>query len=247
MNKSGLVLVYLLLIPMIFFLLGTFLTSQNILMYNSLSEYLPAIATLVAAFAGSYTAHLLEQRRQEKESDQTLLKSINLTILNYTNALNTLLNFKKNFIAPYKERDAPHLEIPPTAEIHTDVFEVNISSFASLYDKQSVLNLVAEIHSDIEGFKNLVYAINQRSEFHRKRYQPVQEQLEKVSTEEEAIRAIGKPIWFTLKQITENIIELTDVMIENLEKNANEIHETMSQYVLEPNKVIKFEYIEKNE
>lgn len=241
MKNSSLALLYILIIPLSCFLLGALTANSSFGVNFQYRDYLPAAATLFSAFGGSYFAYMLENKRIDRNEDGRLIDSVNITILNYTNALNTLLNYKKQCITPYIELPAPHLEIPPSVDLQADTLSVNTGDFSSLFNKQDVLDLISEIHLDMSGFENLLSAINQRSEFHKKQYQPIQERLTGVKNEEEAIEAIGKPVWFTLKQTTDSIIKLTDEMIDNLESNAENTHQTMRKYVNEPNKIIRFQ------
>lgn len=245
MKTSSIILVYILTIPMVFFLLGAFITNTDSSLTITSKEYLPALATLVAAFAGSYTAYLLEFKREEQKASRNLIDSVNIALLNYANAINTLLNFRKYSINPYSEGSAPHLEIPATVAMNPEKFTVEIHEFTQLYNNQDVLNLIAEISSDIDGYKNLISAINERSHFHKTQYQPVQSKLKEVRSEDKAKKILGDVIWNTLLELTNNIVELTDTMIDSLEKNANEVHEVMKKYVDKPEKILKINNTER--
>lgn len=246
MRKSGSILIYLLTIPLTFFLLGAFLVN-NTGLATSLKDLFAPLLTLLAAFGGAYFAHLFNIRRMEESKNKELLKAANMILLNYSNALNILLNYKKQILRPVLESPLRHLALRPSAKYSNVIEHINLDSLHDLFDKQEVLNLISEIQCDIEGYKGLTYLINQRSDFHREHYQPVNQELYEVRTEQEAIERLGHHIWFTLLSTTNSIIDLTDVMIASLKKNGDTLHATMKEFVSEPKKLVKIGTVDNEE
>jgi hypothetical protein len=138
------------------------------------------LATLVAAFAGSWAAFKLQQVQKEKENIKENVAAGNRALILICQLLNNLKIVQVDFIDPFRNSPARHLEIKPTLPYHEDSLTFDVRSLKFLINpkhQQVIMDLIIEESRYGEAIKT----INVRSRHHLELIQP---RLERAGVQE---------------------------------------------------------------
>lgn len=108
--------------------LGTmfgFLISDKLVTF-SFNDYIPAIATLFAAFFGASYAFELNSDKEERDIRKKNLVAGNLAVFNLGRMLNVLLNYQKQFIDPIRGKLLAFIEMQPTLHLLEDDINLDL-------------------------------------------------------------------------------------------------------------------------
>jgi hypothetical protein len=209
-----------------------------------LTSYIPALATLLAAFYGAKYAF---QFQKDKELDE--LKNLNLThansiVFDLMRMANTLFIYQRDFINPIKSSPSYFLKLRPSPPLEKLV-HLNIEGLYFLLETDH-RNLVGEIIAEEEKYRSVIDSINARSRLHLEQFQPA---LEQYSLHGEpslnSIRAsVGDRIYVSLKNSTDEVINQVENYVVSLEAVGNKLTKCIKQ--IYPNDaVISFKLPEK--
>ena len=151
---------------------------------NSSSETLDSvnivspIATLLAAFAGSWYAFKLHHEKSKREKAASDVNAGNDAIFELIRWLNKLLNYKKQFLDEHRINSARHLLILPAAGLIYGNPKFDYTSLSFLFKSKdpNILGLLSDIEQQIISALDL---IQQRSQIHVNIVQPAVEEVEK--------------------------------------------------------------------
>jgi len=113
----------------IFFILGTgagWILSGK---YWSIffTSYVPALATLLAAFFGAKYAFQFQNEKEERQNIEKNLLNGNLAIFDLMRMANTLLVYRKQFVDPFRDKPSAFLEMPPSLDLLENDINFNVS------------------------------------------------------------------------------------------------------------------------
>jgi len=151
----------------------------------SLSTFIPAAATLIAALVGSFLGPLFAFKLQKQEKEQKI-KIDNITAGNYAiftvmSQFNRLDNVCKQMIDPVRRHPLRFVvmrPILPDIEYEDLKFEISSLSFFLKPQSSSKLQItlrqtLAELFLEFTNFQTIISAINIRTEFHLQEVQPL--------------------------------------------------------------------------
>jgi len=92
------------------------------------TSYVPALATLLAAFYGAKFAFQFQKEKEEENGKEKKILDGNLAIFNLMRMANTLLVYRKQFIEPFRGKPTAFLEMPPSLELLEDDINFEIEN-----------------------------------------------------------------------------------------------------------------------
>lgn len=205
--------------------------------------YLPALTTLSAAFFGAYFAFHF-QRDKEKEDLKKLNRvNGNIAIFNIALMTSNLKNIQQQIIDPVRNSPLRCLQMQPVLHIRNDDIELSIETLHFLLETDD-RNLLGELAVEETRYQRALDAINKRSRYHVDEIQPLFERTKAVLdgnyTAEQIEAVLGRRLYRTIKNATEDAIELVDETIVSMKETADKLRISLKkQYPNE--KVIGFE------
>lgn len=190
------------------------------------TSYVPALATLLAAFYGAKYAFEFQHKKEIDDQKKKDLFAANITIFNLMRMANSLLVFKKQAIDPFRGKPTAFLEIPPV--LHTVGEDIKItpdSLYFLLQTKER--NLLGEILIEERRYQTAIESIKERSNLHRNEIQPLLEQSGvmqgRLCTIEEIEKALGERMFVTINQATDQLIAHVDQTIVSIQAVSNKL------------------------
>ncbi len=211
----------------------------------TLGDMVNPLATLVAAFAGSWAAFKLQQFQKNKEDTEARIAAGNRALMVLLQQANTLKLFQTDFIEPYRNSPGRHIQIQPTLPFQEDSLTFDVRSLDFLLTpkhQQVLMDLVLEENRYREAIKS----INTRSRHHFEIVQPklaragVKEGEEYTGVQFKA--ALGDHDYIHLQRLTDAIVLHVDRTVESLVAMKNRLREALKQQF--PNrKFVDFELV----
>lgn len=193
-----------------------------------LDSYLPALATLVAAFIGAKYAFDLQHQKEEKETIRKNLIKGNLTIFNISRMIDNLRNYDDQVIKPVKNDKHRSLNMRPTLPIK-DGISINAEDISFLFEHE--IDIVSDVSLGKAKYNTIFEAIQMRSKIHLEELQPKLEingySTEKYYTIDQLKGFIGERLFATLDESTTEIIELVDDGLKHLLLVASKLSQAL--------------------
>jgi hypothetical protein len=185
------------------------------------TAYLPALATLLAAYFGAKYAFDLQTAKEKAVIKQRNVVNGNLAVFNILRMINNLLNYQRQIIDPIRNKPSAFLEMSPTLPSEKDVISVNIESLSFLFIVTEP-NMLGELSVVDSKYQRALEAIIERTRIHRDEVQPALEEAGIVEGGDYSLRqielALGNRLFTTLQQSTKQIIEHVDNTIIGLQE-----------------------------
>ena len=208
------------------------------------TSYVPALATLVAAFYGAKFAFQFQREKEEGENKKKNIINGNLAIFNLSRMANTLHVYRKQFIEPFRGKTSAFLEIQPSLDILEDDIKFNVENLFFLLESGSI-NILGELVVEKSRFQKTLDAINERSRLHRFEVQPSLEKAGFVQggnyTHEQIEAMLGQRLYHTIKLSTDQIITHVDETIISL-KSAGDKLSSLLKVVFPGEQIISFKF-----
>lgn len=205
---------------------------ETLLIMDCKMDIITPLATLVAAFAGSWASFKLHQFQKNKETMQVNIAAGNRALMVLLQQANTLKLFQLDFIDPFRDNPGRHIQIQPTLPYQEDTLTFDLRSLEFLLSpkyQQVLMDLIIEENRYREAIK----AINVRSRHH---FEVVQPKLASAGIREgesytgDQFRiAIGDRDYIHLKRSTDAIILHVDRTVDSLVAMKNRLREALSQ------------------
>ncbi len=219
---------------------ATIITNQNIL--------IPAIATLAAAFLGAGAAYKLEDNKKKREYEEKCLENGNSILFALYERIKALRLVQKDSINPQRDNPFKMISIMPLLDFGYPESEFNVESLLFLLGtkhKQLILNL----HTEKECFKEAFKLIRFRSELHFNHVQPAMEaggiQEGGEYTRQQMESVLGERVFAQLERATDGVIKSVDKTIDSSEQVKIRLVSALKD--LFPNKtVLNFEFQDRN-
>lgn len=212
----------------VIFLTGTafgFLISDKPLKF-SFNDYIPAIATLFAAFLGARYAFKLNIYKEQIDIQKRNIVAGNLAVFNLGRMLNTLLNYQNQIVDPVRNKALNFIEMQPTLHLLEDDISLDLDSLSFLLDSDNS-NLLGELAVEKSKFKKALDAINERSQLHIYRLQPILEQAGVIEGKNYPLslfkQTLGPQLYATMQQATNQIIEHIDSTILSMQETGEKL------------------------
>lgn len=189
-------------------------------------DYVPALATLLAAFIGASYAFRLQSKKEERGERRKNIIAGNIAVFNILRMLNTLLSYKTQVIDPVRGKKTAFIEMQPTLHLLEPDVELDLASLAFLLESDDP-NILGEISVEYSRFQKALDAINQRSHLHMQQVQPILEKRGFVEgadyTFKQIEHALGNRLYITLGQATEQVINHVDSTIISLQETGAKV------------------------
>jgi len=210
------------IVAIVIFFIGTFfgflISDKPFLL--SFKDYLPAIATLIAAFLGARYAYILNLAKEQRDEKKKNIVAGNLAVFNLIRMLNVLLDYQNQIIAPVRDKPLAFIEMQPTLHLLEDDINLDLNQLSFLLNSGDP-NLLGELAAEKSKFKRTLDTINERSQHHIDRLQPIAEKYgmrEKESyTLSQFEETLGPQLFVTMRQSTKEIIESVDSTILSIQ------------------------------
>lgn len=197
--------------------------------WNSLlTSYIPALATLVAAFYGAKFAFEFQNKKDIELAKKINVSSVNKTIFNLSRMANSLFVYQRDFINPVRNKPGIFLELRPIPEMNTESIQITPESLHFILDTD-FRNLASEILIEEERFKTALNVINLRSILHLQEVQPLMERAGFTSgttiiiTAAEIEKILGNRICSMIKESTNEVIFHVDSTIESIKEISEKL------------------------
>lgn len=192
-------------------------------------DFLPAVATLVAAYAGVWYGYTLKQKTVNKDQRSRHIGIGDRALFTIWRQLNTIAQLQEDVIAKYRNYPAAPLAMPPVTVPIDDTNRIDIDGLAFLLDHGKP-ELLVNLYIAETRFVHAVDAIRRRSVLHANEVQPKLENRipdGRNLTPEELRKIIGIRLFSLLVDQTREVIAKTDDAVETLEAVAAELHSAL--------------------
>ncbi|MEZ0272930.1 MAG: hypothetical protein ACAH18_12625 [Methylophilaceae bacterium] len=207
-----------------------------------LTSYIPALATLLAAFYGAKYAFQFQKDKELEDIKKRNLVSANASIFALSRMANNLFIYQRDVINTVRNSPGRFLELRPTLDLEKEYVQLNFDTLAFLLETEH-MNLLGEVIAETEKYRSAIDAINGRSRLHLQTIQPQLEQASFPAQNQISIQQIeeclGDRLTTTLRESTDQVIEHVDSAIISLKDVADRLRRSIK--LLYPNdKVIGF-------
>ena len=207
-----------------------------------LTSYIPALATLLAAFYGAKYAFQFQNDKELKDTNKRNLINTNAAIFSLSRMANKLYIYQRDIIEPARDKQVRFLELRPTLDIEKERVKLDIESLYFLLETD-YRNLLSEVIIEEERYRSAIDDINTRSKIHLLEVQPLLEKSGLTAggtyTIHEIEMLLGNRLYLMLQQSTEQIISNVDRTLVSLKQVSNKLRDGIK--VLYPDeKVIHF-------
>jgi hypothetical protein len=183
------------------------------------TSYVPALATLLAAFYGARFAFEFQNKKDKEGIRKHQITEGNKAIFALTRMANTLMVFQKQIISPVREDPMRFVTMQATLEIEHEV-KLDFDSLSFLLDTDD-RNLLGELMVEQDRYGRSLDAINHRSRMHLLNAQPLLERAgvtqDGMYSIEQFQEALGVRLFKSLQQATEQTISSVDDSIQSIE------------------------------
>lgn len=208
-----------------------------------LTSYVPALATLVAAFYGAKYAFQFQRNKEKEDNERRNIVNGNSAIFTMMRMASDLRNFQIQVIDPVRGRPTCFLEMRPTTHLEKNVITLNIESLYFLLETDD-RNLLGELVTEDSRFQSALDAINMRSQCHRQEIQPVLDRAGFVEGGNYSIsqieQALGNRLYTTLCRATEQVINHVDSTLVSLKQVSDKLNASLKKQYPNPT-IINFE------
>ncbi len=201
--------------------------------------YLPALATLMAAYFGAKYAFDLQSDREKEAIKQRNAANGNLALFSIVRMINNLLNYEQQIIAPVRDKPTAFIEMKASLPSEKDIVSLNIESLFFLLSSHNP-NILGELTVEESKYQRAFDAIRERSKIHQKEAIPLvakanfragdsysAEMMEKI---------LGERLFRVLQESTKQIITHVDSTILSLQEIETQLRQMLKD--LYPDKKI---------
>jgi hypothetical protein len=209
-----------------------------------LTSYIPALATLVAAFYGAKFAFEFQNNKELEAEKNHNIVAVNRAIFTLSRMANNLFLYQKDFINPVRNKQAAFLDLRPTLEMEKELIKLDAEALYFLLDTD-FRNLLGEVVIEDERYRAAIDAINIRSNLHLQHVQPMLEKagfksgITAIVSELELEGVLGNRLYSTIKESTDQVIFHVDSTVESLKQVAEKLKDSIKT-IYPDEKVIKF-------
>ena len=211
----------------------------------NINIFLPAFATLIAAFIGAWAAYKLEDNKKKREYKELCIENGNRILFALYERIKALRLVQAQSINPLRDYPFNMISMKPLLNFSYPESEFNIENLMFILGTKHK-QLILDLQTERECFKVAFNLVKFRSELHFHHVQPAMEsggiQEGKEYTRQELIDVLGERIFAQLEQATNDLIENIDKTIDSGEMIKSQLVNSLKE--LFPNETIlnyKFE------
>ncbi len=199
-----------------------------------LTSYIPALATLVAAYYGAKYAFQFQTDKELSAERKHNIMSANTAIFTLSRMADNLFNYQTKIINPVRNNGAVFIELRPTLEFEKENIKFNIDSLYFILQTED-RNLLSEIILEQERYRVTVDAINRRSKMHLEEIQPLLEKAGFISNRANYVsdldveKILGNRLYSMMIESTNDVIHNVDSTLESIGILANKVKDVMKK------------------
>ncbi len=197
------------------------------------SAYLPALATLFAAYLGAKYAFDLHLNKERIEIQNRNIVNGNLAIFDISRMINSLLAYQRQIIDPIRNKPSAFLEMRPTLFLPKEDLTIKFNDLSFLLELEDH-NFLGELSVAEQKYEKALDAINARSSMHLHEVQP---RLEMSGIKEggdyrleDIESALGNKLFVTIKQSTSEVIAHVDETINYFEEIGKKLSDLLKKH-----------------
>ncbi len=202
------------------FLLGSLIGIFTSSIITDKTIFLPAIATLAAAYLGAWAAYKLADNKNKREYRDACLQNGNRVLFALYERIKALKLVQTQSINPQRDHPLNMISMRPLLNYSYPESEFNIESLMFILGTKHK-QLLLDLQNEKECFRVAFSLIKHRSELHYHYVQPAIEasglQEGGDYTRQDFIDALGERIYAQLTQATDDLIENVDKTIVSSE------------------------------
>ncbi|QLG92386.1 hypothetical protein HZF02_20055 [Pseudomonas yamanorum] len=194
-------------------------------------DFLPAAATLIAAYAGAwYGASLVRDAAQEDERKRQIGAGAR-AMFTLWRQINIVAQIQMDFVDDYRDNPSVVISLPPIDYPLDEPPRIDLDSLAFFLDLGNAEILEALVIAE-QNFLHAIDVVRTRSTLHFVEVQPI---LEKIIPNGGPIshasleKALGPRLFSQLIDQTKRLIFRVDRSIEDLDKVADELHTALKK------------------
>ena len=194
-------------------------------------DFLPAVATLIAAYAGAwYGASLVRDAAQEDERKRQIGAGAR-AMFTLWRQINIVAQIQMDFVDDYRDNPSVVISLPPIDYPLDEPPRIDLDSLAFFLDLGDAEILEALVIAE-QNFLHAIDVVRTRSTLHYVEVQPI---LEKIIPNGGTIshgsleQALGPRLFSQLIDQTKRLIFRVDRSIEDLDKVADELYAALKK------------------
>ena len=188
------------------------------------SALIPAIATLVAAFAGAWAAFQWQARKSEDDQAKQNIEAVNNAIINLIRKHHTFIALRNQFINEHRDDKRRHMKIMPAIGIEYDVPEIQYDSLGFMLSSEDP-NVLSRLLLTEQEIYSTLKTVKEWSKLHLERVQPTIEHIQKKEGSVVPIKRIERELG---KMDSQMLRGLTDAMVEGVDASIAAIENSIS-------------------
>ncbi len=196
------------------------------------TSYVPALATLLAAYFGAKYAFDFQRNKEIENTKRKNIVNGNVVIFNILRMINNLLNFQKQIIDPVRRKPSAFLEMSPTTQLPKEDISIDLNSIYYILETED-RNLLGEISVELSKYQKALDAINERSIIHIHEVQPTLEKAAIVQGgdyhPEQIEAALGNRLYVTMHEATKQVIEHVDNTLLSLQRVGSKLTQSLKK------------------
>ncbi len=197
-----------------------------------INDLLPAFATLLAAFFGSWLAYKLQQVSKQKEEINTNIADANHMLFILYRRLNCLSLFQRDIIESIRNDPDYFLTMKPIRQFEAPEDRIQLNRLNFLL-KSKHHKLLLDLDIEEQRFIETVNSIRIRSDLHINQYQPAMQAAQvRTSTQIESKNVkpiIGDMLFSHLQQTTDRVIRNVDLFLISSDKIRDTLVKALSE------------------
>lgn len=194
-------------------------------------DYLPAMATFVAAYAGAAYTSRFERKKSAEDEITANVAAANIALFTLWAYTNSAFNVKDQIVDPHRHSPGAMIEMQPTFMKESQFVPIKFKSLAFLV-KHKQADLLGELSLAESRYLSMMDILKRRSDMHVNILQPKMEAAKVGTTvDEHQVRSILGPSHFAmLEELTKGLIHETDKAILLLDKAAGNLVDVMKTH-----------------
>lgn len=235
-------------IAIVAFMLGALIGLLGSTYITDKTTLVTAIATLAAAFLGAGAAYKLEDNKKKREYQEQCLKNGNSVLFALYERIKALRLVQKDSINPERDKPFRMISMMPLLAFSYPESDFDVESLLFLLGTKHK-QLVLDLHTEKECFKEAFKLIRFRSELHFNHVQPAMEaggiQEGGTYTKQQMVAVLGERVFAQLERATDGVIDNVDKTIVSSEQVKTRLINALKE--LFPDKtILNFEFQENN-
>lgn len=176
-----------------------------------------ALATVMAAFLGSYFAFRLQREHDERKQKSKKMSAVNRALFELNEAISSLARVKQQALDQYEASPHRALEVQPIIPFDINLANVDLMSISFFLETKHV-NVVSNLSGGFASYKESMYVMNERTRLHYEQIQPLVAQA--------GIRHAGNTTPEILKTamgdyLYDNLVVMTDLVYVSVNENID--------------------------